>query len=96
MAVARSLRGYRWRQIAAQFKADCAKRSARCWLCSQLIDYQAKPQTPHAFEADHYRPVDTHPELAFMTSNLRPSHVSCNRSRGSRPAVTGEWVSADW
>jgi 5-methylcytosine-specific restriction endonuclease McrA len=92
----RSLRGHRWRQIAAKFRQRCAAVDAPCWLCGQPIDYTAKPQTESAFEADHKLPVETHPHLAFMTGNLRPSHSSCNRSRGSKPAVVGDWVSADF
>jgi len=94
--MAKAHQTHRWRQIAADFKASCAARDARCWICKQAIDYGAPGQTPEGFEADHYRPVQTHPDLAYMVGNLRPSHVSCNRSRGSRPAVVGEWVSADF
>lgn len=89
-------RTYRWRQIAADFKASCARRDAKCWICKQPIEYGAPPQTPEGFEADHYRPVETHPDLAYMIGNLRPSHVSCNRSRGATPATDGPWVSADF
>jgi 5-methylcytosine-specific restriction endonuclease McrA len=92
----RKHRGYRWRQIAAEFRVQCAKVQAPCWLCGQPIDYNAQAQTAPAFEADHRHPVNTHPHLAFMRSNLRPSHSSCNRSRGSKPIPTGDWVSADF
>ena len=88
--------GYRWRQTAARFRSRCAKASAPCWLCGQPIDYSAPPQTPAAFEADHYHPVATHPHLAYMTSNLRPAHSSCNRSRGSKTVTSGPWVTPDW
>jgi len=96
LTVNRSLRGYRWRQVAAKFRARCAAIGAPCWLCDQPIDYTARPQTESAFEADHKLPVETHPHLAFMAGNLRPSHCSCNRSRGARPVVDGPWVTADW
>jgi len=96
LTVNRSLRGYRWRQVAQQFRARCAAVSAPCWICGQHIDYAAAPQTESAFEADHKMPVETHPHLAFMPSNLRPSHSSCNRSRGTKPIVAGPWARADW
>ena len=90
--------GHRWRQLAAKYKAECAKRNDLCVHCGQLIDYDATPQTASAFEPDHYRPVVTHPELELMIGNLRPSHSSCNRSRGSKPMVeaSNAWVAADW
>lgn len=90
--------GHRWRQLAAKFKAQCAKRNDPCVHCGQLIDYAAAPQTSSAFEADHYRPVATHPQLALVIGNLRPSHSSCNRSRGAKPMAepTTTWVAADW
>lgn len=80
--------------------AKAAMRSARvqpCWLCRMDIDYDAKPQTPNAFEPDHLYPVSTHPHLADDPGNLMPSHCGCNRSRGNRDPVlpirnaTREW-----
>jgi hypothetical protein len=90
--------GHRWRQLAAKYKAQCAKRNDPCIHCGQVIDYAAPPQTASAFEADHYRPVSTHPQLALMIGNLRPSHSSCNRSRGAKPMAeaSSAWVAADW
>ncbi|MEI6029454.1 MAG: HNH endonuclease [Betaproteobacteria bacterium] len=90
--------GHRWRQLAARFKAQCAKRNDVCVHCEQPIDYEAAPQTAGSFEADHYRPIATHPELALMIGNLRPSHSSCNRSRGAKPMPESSdaWVAADW
>jgi len=88
--------GYRWRKVAAEFRTRCARVDAPCWLCGQKIDYTARSQTESAFEADHRLPVETHPHLAYMPSNLMASHSACNRSRGSRPVVTGPWVNPDW
>lgn len=96
MSVDRRLRGYRWRQIASAFRDRCRANNAPCWLCGQAIAYDAAAQTESAFEADHKLPVETHPHLAFMPSNLRPSHSSCNRSRGTRPVVDGPWVAANF
>lgn len=90
------LRGRQWRVLAAKFRKRCEAEQACCWLCDNVIDYTAKPQTPNAFEADHLHPVSTHPHLAFVMSNLRPAHSSCNRRRGNAPALTGTWIRATW
>lgn len=89
--------GHHWRELAARYKVQCSKRDDPCWQCGQKIDYAAAPQTSGAFEADHYKPVATHPHLALTIGNLRPSHSSCNRSRGSKPAIEPtEWIAADF
>lgn len=89
------LRGRAWRVLKAKFRKRCETVNAACWLCDQAIDYQAKWTQPNAFEADHAKPVSTHPDLALMMGNLRPSHRSCNRSRGNK-AAPGSWARADW
>ena len=71
--------------LKARFRADCRNRRAACWRCGHAIDYDAPPQAPTAFEADHYHPVATRPWLAYAYTNLRPSHSKCNRARGSKP-----------
>lgn len=88
--------GHRWRQLRSRFKAQCAKRDDHCWICDQPIDYDAPAHAPSSFEADHFKPVSTHPQLELIIGNLRPSHSSCNRSRGVKVEVSGEWVAADW
>ncbi|MCF8605141.1 HNH endonuclease [Gordonia sp. HY442] len=88
--------GHRWRTISAEFKRQCRATNAPCWRCGQPIDYDAKPQTPNAFEPDHYYPVSTHPHLANDPANLRPSHCRCNRSRGNEAAVVGTWARSDF
>ena len=87
---------YRWRELAKKFKAHAAAHNLACVHCRQPIDYNAKPGTPSAFEADHRKPLATHPHLAYVWSNIDPSHSSCNRSRGSQAADQGEWVAANW
>jgi hypothetical protein len=84
------------RILKTEFKARCQATNAVCWRCRQPIDYRARPQTPCAFEIDHRYPVRTHPHLQYESSLFEASHSKCNRSRGSRPAPTGEWVRADW
>jgi len=69
------------KKVKAEFREACAQVNAPCWLCGQPIDYLAAPNTPDSFDADHFYPQSTHPELAEDPNNLRPSHCSCNRSR---------------
>jgi 5-methylcytosine-specific restriction endonuclease McrA len=88
--------GYRWRQLRARFRSQCHAAHARCWLCGGPIDWDAAPNTPASFEVDHALPRSTHPELAWEPANFRPSHVSCNRSRGHRPHPRAGWVPAAW
>lgn len=68
---------------------DLRSRKYDCWLCGQPIDYNAKPQTPDAFEPDHVHPKKTHPHLAEDPGNIRASHSRCNRSRGARDPKPG-------
>jgi 5-methylcytosine-specific restriction endonuclease McrA len=100
-------RKYQWRQTKDRFRDRCRRSNALCHLCiargdleNAAIDYHAKPQSPNAFEADHYYPVVTHPHLAYEESNLRASHSRCNRQR--RDEVVKEygtqqvWVRPSW
>jgi 5-methylcytosine-specific restriction endonuclease McrA len=92
-----------WFRLRREFKAHCKATNALCHICvargdieNATIDY-VRVRTPRSFEADHFRPVDLHPELALMFSNLRPAHVRCNRARGSKSVVVQqEWVKPDW
>lgn len=88
--------GHRWDQVKADFRTRCQEKKLPCHLCNQPIDYDAQPQQADAFEADHHKPVASHPDLAYQMGNLRPSHSSCNRSRGSKPIPQSEWIAADW
>lgn len=91
--------GHRERRLKREHRRLCQSARLPCWICGEAIDYSAPPQSRDAFESDHVHPVKTHPHLAYMASNLRPSHSSCNRSRGAAPvdtATTGQWVRADW
>lgn len=75
-------------ELSASFRSQCATDNTPCHLCGMKIDYNAAPNTRDAFEADHFYPRSTHPELTLDPANLRASHHSCNRARGNRP-VTG-------
>lgn len=68
-------------RLKRAFREQCEAVDTPCWLCGQPIDWSAAPQTQDAFEPDHFHPQVTHPELALDPENLRPSHMSCNRSR---------------
>lgn len=78
-------------RAAVAFARDRDQRdNARCWICSQPIDYTRPYRDPHtgtvnpdAYEADHVLPWDDYPEHRADPANLRASHVSCNRSRGT-------------
>ena len=89
------LRGRAWRVLKDRFRERCQQVNAPCWLCDQAINYQGNWKDSTSFEADHYKPVSTHPQLALSMGNLRSSHQSCNRSRGNKPAET-TWVRAEW
>jgi 5-methylcytosine-specific restriction endonuclease McrA len=90
------LRGRSWRNLKDEFRRRCEEIDARCWICDQQINYEANWREPTAFEADHAQPVITHPHLALVMANLRPSHQSCNRGRGARPPAQGSWIKANW
>ncbi|WP_267294092.1 ATP-binding protein [Mycobacterium hackensackense] len=103
--VARKIRSsHAWKVLASEFKDECQRHrnpdgtyGRHCHLCNQAIDYEAPARTPPAFEADHYQPVATRPDLAYMKSNLRPSHSKCNGSRGAKTAPDqGQWVQPAW
>lgn len=76
----------RYRKYRARFRAECVRVDAPCHLCGQSIDYDLPDgQDPDSFEVDHFYPVETHPQLAEDPANFRPSHKSCNGSRGKEP-----------
>ena len=90
--------GKRWLDTRARaFRRD-RDAGAVCWICGQPIDYSIGISTgPDAYEADHYIPIDKHPELEFDLGNIRASHMHCNRSRQTRAAIdTLGNTSRDW
>lgn len=88
--------GHRWRTLKARFKQDCRNRRAPCALGHHPIDYDAVPQSPDSFEADHIKPVKTHPQLAYEYTNLRPACSKCNRARQAEPDNQAAWVQPAW
>ncbi|WP_228542423.1 HNH endonuclease [Nocardia sp. XZ_19_369] len=83
---------HRWRAIVADLRA----RKLPCWRCGQAIAYEAPRFAPEGFEADHFYPVSTHPQLALDPANARASHMRCNRSRGNTAPAAGAWVRSDF
>jgi 5-methylcytosine-specific restriction endonuclease McrA len=76
--------GY-YQRLAKSFRRQCHAENARCWLCWQPIDYLLPSDNKYSFSVDHMHPVSTHPELAEVLANFRPSHLDCNVRRGARP-----------
>ena len=69
------------------FERDKAA-NAECWIGKHPINYSVKPSsTPDSYEPDHYMPVATHPELALVPENIRPSCRKCNRARRNRAGI---------
>lgn len=60
-----------------------------CYLCGQPIDYEAKHTDPESFSVDHILPLHTHPHLAETYSNLAPTHLRCNKSKGTSKPKPG-------
>jgi 5-methylcytosine-specific restriction endonuclease McrA len=86
-----------YQRMAKAFRKQCHAENARCWLCWQTIDYLAPPNSPGGFSVDHMHPVSTHPELAEVYANFRPSHLDCNVRRGNRaPSLDLGSLSREW
>lgn len=97
MAAERGRNSANYKRMAKAFQRQCLAESARCWLCWQQIDYQAPQYDDNGFSVDHFHPVSTHPELAEVYENFRPSHLGCNVRRGNRePAFGLGELSRDW
>ena len=91
--------GHRDRALKREHRARCRSANAPCALCNQAIDYALPAGHREAFQSDHRIPVKARPDLAYLISNLQPSHASCNASRGTRPMMPephAEWVVADF
>lgn len=79
-----------YRQLQAQFREECRRHRNRdgsyglpCAVpgCGRPINYNLRYPHPQAFQLDHDLPVSTHPQLALVPSNFRPSHAICNQRR---------------
>lgn len=80
--------GARWLLVRQQAFNRDRRTGAVCWICGKPIDYSLPiSSAPKAWEADHYLPFDLHPEYEYDLPNIRPSHMSCNRARGTRAGI---------
>lgn len=84
-------RSYAWTKLRIQCYERDRARNAECWICHGArgpIDYSVAPSsTPLSYEPDHYLSVAEHPELELCASNVRASHMCCNRARGKRAGI---------
>ncbi|QDG88854.1 HNH endonuclease [Pseudarthrobacter sp. NIBRBAC000502770] len=60
-----------------------------CAICQQPIDYRLQYPDEDSFSVDHIKPRSTHPHLAEEPTNLRSTHLRCNKARGDRDERPG-------
>ncbi|APZ81689.1 hypothetical protein NCPPB3778_77 [Rathayibacter phage NCPPB3778] len=74
-------KGHRaYRRLQAALKRRTANQNLPCWLCGQFIDTTLPAGHRMSFSADHVQALATGGDL--VKNELRPSHLSCNASRG--------------
>lgn len=80
----RSKNTSRWQKVR-RLAWDRDRRSrAPCHICGERIDYSLQPSTaPLSWEPDHIVPYAVAPELELDLNNIAPSHMRCNRQRGT-------------
>lgn len=70
---------------------------ARCWICGQRIDYDARPSsTDQSHELDHFHTVADRPDLQEDPTNFRHAHRACNRKRGRGAPTRGLGQPITW
>ena len=62
-----------------------ARDGDNCWLCGQLIDFNAEPNSPKAWSVEHLLSKDH--DGPGRIENLALCHPPCNRTLGNRPLV---------
>lgn len=78
----------RFRLICKHHRNEDGTVGARCWLEGDPIDYRLQYPHPLSFSTDHAIPVQDRPDLMLDSNNFRPSHLDCNRRRGTdEPAI---------
>ncbi len=75
-----------WRALCAQVYQE----ESICWICLQPVDVTLRGRTRWSRSVDHVKPVDSHPHLALLRSNLRLAHYGCNSRRQATAAVPYE------
>ncbi len=83
-------RSRRYKKLKAQFRQDCEDQQLPCWIadCLMPIDYNLRSPHPDSFSVDHALPVSERPDLAEDPENFRPSHLDCNKRRGTKDPNT--------
>lgn len=76
-------RSSKWPRVRKMAWDRDRKNRAVCHICGGDIDYTLLPSSaPGAWEPDHVIPVSVAPELELDLSNIKASHMKCNRTRG--------------
>lgn len=76
-------RSSRWPYVRKLAWDRDRKARAVCHICGQPIDYLIKPSSaPLSWEPDHVVPVSKDPSKELDLSNIKASHMLCNRTRG--------------
>lgn len=77
-------RSTRWPYIRKMAWDRDRKVKAVCHICGQKIDYSLPPSSaPNSWEPDHIVPVSKDRSRELDLANVAPSHMRCNRTRGS-------------
>ena len=77
-------RNTRWPYVRKMAWDRDRKIKAVCHICGQPIDYSIPPSSaPNSYEPDHIVPVSKDPGRELDLANIAPSHMRCNRARGT-------------
>lgn len=81
-------RDSRWKYIRKMAWDRDRKNHAVCGICGQPIDYMLEPSScDAAYEPDHIIPVSKDKTKELFLENIRASHRSCNRNRGTANGI---------
>lgn len=73
-----------WRKVRRMAWDRDRKTHAPCHICGDPIDYTIAPSSaPLSWEPDHIQPFARRPDLELDLTNIAPSHMRCNRQRGT-------------
>lgn len=81
-------RSSRWRYVRQACWERDRKAHAVCGICGQPIDYMLEPSScDAAYEPDHIVPFSKDKSKELDMNNIRASHRSCNRNRGTASGI---------